>query len=101
MKIIRRITLIILMFIAINHSFSQDSPKSDTIITRKIKLNKTFSLGFKTCHTCGYNWIIDNKYDSTKLKFIGLTTTKNPKQKIGGYETESWSFQVLKKENIN
>lgn len=99
MKIILKLIFIILMLFVIGHGYSQDSIKPDTIITRQIKISEKFSLEFKTCTSCGYNWIVVKNFDTTKLKFIGITPIKNPKNQIGGSMTELWSFQGLAKGN--
>ena len=97
MKFIHFAIIINLITLVNYNSFSQDSIKSDTIITRHIKTFELFSLNFKTCISCGLDWRISSHIDSTNLKIIDSTTTQNSKFRDGGSVTKSWTFQGLTK----
>jgi len=97
MKTAGRIILIIYIAFMNNQCYSQDSIKPDTTITKQYKVLETFSLNFKACKSCGYDWKIANPVDSTKLKYIASTTIKNSLHTIGGFATKSFTFQGLAK----
>jgi len=92
--------LAIIFFIFMFHNlYAQDSLKHDSTITKIIKLNENFKLDFRTCPSCGYTWIMNNLYDSTQFKLIGITSwnEKNHIQLKGGTDVFTWEFQGLKK----
>ena len=97
MKTNRNLLLCLFILFVANIALSQNIIKSDTTINKRIKKKETFTLDFKSCHTCGYKWILDKNTDTTRLVFINVTQAKNTEHQVGGNETESWSFQGKKK----
>ncbi|MFZ4402400.1 MAG: protease inhibitor I42 family protein [Bacteroidales bacterium] len=93
------ILVIIFIILVIQSLYAQNSLKHDSTITKIIKLNEFFKLDFRTCPSCGYTWIMNNLYDSTQLKLIGITSwnEKNHIQLKGGTDVFIWEFQGLKK----
>ena len=78
------------------HSFKAETSQFDTTISQVI--NKSFTVTFKGCPTCGFSWFLE-PVDTTKIKLLSKTIkpiNKDPGM-VGGYALETWTFVGLRK----
>ena len=95
MKPIPILLILTLLTLSYYNSYSQERIKSDTTIAMRVKVCEDFHLDFISCPTCGYGWKLQTQTDTANLKIVDYATIENPKHKIGGYVTVSWTFQGL------
>jgi len=90
-----------LMFTRCNPVSSQRYIDSDTLITKSIRVGKSFELKFDHCPGAGYSWQLQPGYDTTAvaIQFVS-SEVKEGNHPVGGHYILTDRLTVLKKDTV-